>query len=215
MFSTPPLTPPRSSPSPVESTKSNTSTKRKREPQPLSRPSSEAMDRDSSDSASSALGAIKHAKILDGYPHIGKTEMQEVEEEEAFFYYTSDDYNNEPNSSPEYPITSTFSTHIDSESWFGIGIQHETIIEDHYLSEAINLCVMCDKPAAQTCMWCWEESEIGWCSSSHVNEFYGIHSPKSPLCLQFASEYHHSQRLEPDSRRLVYFPLNQSGPICC
>lgn len=129
----------------------------------------------------------------------------------------SDDYVSDTSvskiSSPSY---ATVTTEIHTESEFVIEIKHETIPEDPSLSKAMNVCVMCDRPATVPCMWCGHESGIGWCSSSHVVEFEDIHSPRSHLCLEFAYEFNDSQRPGPDYRRLVYFPVrNHTNPVCC
>ncbi|KAL0472075.1 hypothetical protein QR685DRAFT_440158 [Neurospora intermedia] len=46
----------------------------------------------------------------------------------------------------------TVTTEIYTESEFVIEIKHETIPEDPLLSKAMNLCVMCDRPATVPCL---------------------------------------------------------------
>ncbi|KAK3400272.1 hypothetical protein B0T20DRAFT_350274 [Sordaria brevicollis] len=78
-------------------------------------------------------------------------------QEGASFYYTSDNFHKEPNLTPGYRFSATTLTCTNTESWFGITVPHEEIVRDHNLPEATNLCVMCDKPATQTCLQVFEE----------------------------------------------------------
>lgn len=188
----------------------NSDSKRKRTPLPSPQPTSEAVDPDSPSSASSVRAVRKRIKIQ---IRTHSSEENEMEDESTQF---SDDYvsDDDVSSSSSWSHT-TVSTWINTESEFVIKIKHETIPEDPLLPKVTNVCVMCDKPATVPCMWCGRESDIGWCSSSHVREFENIHSPQSPLCNQFAHEFNDSQRPGPDYRRLVYFPKDGNNPVCC